>query len=296
MDPILSVGIVAFKGSSLIHDLTRKILSWAQDRPIEVHIHPGLHDMLDDPQIPRITEDIFLQKSQALLSLGGDGTFLSAVHLSGFSAKPVVGVNLGGLGFLTDVAPEETIASLERMAKGEYRLVKRMVIEAELYREGRRERLLRGLNDIFINRHDKPKLVSIAAWHGDHYITDFQADGVILATPGGSTAYSLAAGGPIVEPDVDAFLLTPICPHSLTERPMILPSDRPIRLLVRFGGPTGMLSADGLESETLYGGDEIIIRRATCRTNLMRLSSRTYFELLRTKLDWSRGLKKQDNQ
>lgn len=296
MKPIRSLGIIAFKDSEMIRDLATKVISWSRKNGLSVMIHPVVHDLLKLHDTPRLTENAFTEKSEAFLSLGGDGTFLSAVHLSGFSSKPILGVNLGGLGFLTDLAPEETIDGLSRICNGDYQVVQRMVLEAEIHREGRQVRFLRGLNDIFINRHDRPKLVSIAAWHGDDYITDFQADGIILATPGGSTAYSLAAGGPIVEPDVDAFILTPICPHSLTERPMILPSDRAIRLLVRCGGPTVMLSADGLESETLCGGDEIIIRKARECTNLMRLSDRTYFELLRTKLDWSRGLKKENSR
>jgi NAD+ kinase len=138
-------------------------------------------------------------------------------------------------------------------------------------------------------------LTSISAWYGDDFITDFFADGIIIATPNGSTAYSLSAGGPIVEPNVKAFLLTPICPHSLTERPIILPSDKSIRLLVNERNPDLLLSADGLESIRLQYGDQIVISYGGVRTNLIQLAETSYFDLLRRKLDWGRGYKQRNS-
>jgi NAD+ kinase len=152
------------------------------------------------------------------------------------------------------------------------------------------------LNDIFINRFDNPKLTSIAAWHGDHFITDFYSDGIIVATPSGSTAYSLSAGGPIVEPGVHAFLVTPICPHSLSERPLILSSDQPIRFVMRQKNAEVLLSADGLESMKLQSDDEVMITYGGDQTNLIQLSSRSYFDLLRIKLEWGKSYKWSEKQ
>jgi NAD+ kinase len=211
--------------------------------------------------------------------------------LSKFSGKPVVGVNMGGLGFLTDVAVEEVEAALERIHRGDYATVSRMMLEAKVFRDGGEQRVFHALNDVFINRSDSPKLTSIAAWCGDRYITDFHSDGIIVATPSGSTAYSLSAGGPIVEPGVRAFLVTPICPHSLSERPLILSCDHPIRFTMRQKNAEVLLSADGLESMKLHYNDEVIITYGGEQTNLIQLSSRSYFDLLRVKLDWGKTYK-----
>lgn len=134
-------------------------------------------------------------------------------------------------------------------------------------------------------------MTAISAWYGNDFITDFFADGVIVATPNGSTAYSLSAGGPIIEPNVKAFLLTPICPHSLTERPIILPSDNVIKLVVSETNSECLLSADGLESIQLQYNDEVIIHYGGDQTNLIQLAERSYFSLLRKKLDWGKAYK-----
>ncbi len=137
-----------------------------------------------------------------------------------------------------------------------------------------------------------PKLTSISAWYGNDFIADFHADGIIVATPSGSTAYSLSCGGPIVEPDVKALLLTPICPHSLNERPMVLPADKPIRLLINDKNPDLLLCADGLESVKLQSGDEVTISYGGASTNLIQLAEQSYFSLLRNKLAWGKGSKR----
>ncbi|HEX2958229.1 MAG TPA: NAD(+) kinase, partial [Chitinispirillaceae bacterium] len=140
---------------------------------------------------------------------------------------------------------------------------------------------------------DTPKLTSISVWYGNDFITDFYADGIIVATPNGSTAYSLSAGGPIVEPNVKAFIVTPICPHSLTERTIILPSDKSIRLVINEKNPDLLFSADGLESVRLQSGDQISISYGGIRTNLIQLTEISYFGLLRRKLNWGKGFKKE---
>ena len=234
---------------------------------------------------------VFLDKSEAIVSVGGDGTFLSVAHMCRFTEKPIIGVNLGGLGFLTDVRPEELEETLLKIRNGNYNITSRMVLEAYILRNNEKIFNYHALNDIFINRINTPKLTSISAWYGNDYVTDFYADGIIVATPNGSTAYSLSAGGPIVEPNVKAFLLTPICPHSLTERPIILSADKSIRLVVNDKNPDLLLSVDGLESVRLQSGDQIIISYGGVRTNLIQLTERSYFALLRMKLDWGKTYK-----
>ena len=296
MVPIKSFGVVAFKKSNLIEPILTRIQAWSAASKVPVYFHPVLKNRLPRNADVCGSEQSFLRKSRALISIGGDGTFLSTIHMSKFSGKPVIGVNVGGLGFLTDIAADGLEEALDKIIRGKYVSVKRMALEANVVRKGRKIKTFHALNDMFLNRFHNPKLTTIAAWHGGNFITEFHCDGIIVATPSGSTAYSLAAGGPIVEPGVRAFLLTPICPHSLTERPLILPCDTFIRFVMCQSNAQVLLSADGLESMPLDSGDEVFIKYGGEQTNLIRLSTRSYFDLLRTKLEWGKNYKWYDRQ
>ncbi len=296
MKPISSFGIVAFKVSPQVNAVLDRIKSWGDKFGISLLFHPSLCDKLCGSFPVAKSIDELINGSDALVSIGGDGTFLSVAHMCRFSKKPVVGINMGGLGFLTDIGPEELEKSLEEICDGNYNTISRMVLEASVYRKNRGKICsFHALNDIFINRIKTPKLTSISAWYGTDFITDFFADGIIVATPNGSTAYSLSAGGPIVEPTVKAFLLTPICPHSLTERPIILPSDKRVKLLINEKNPDLLLSADGLESVQLQNGDEVIVSYGGISTNLIQLAEHSCFSLLREKLGWGQAYKKRKN-
>jgi NAD+ kinase len=288
VNAIGSFGVIGFKRSSHMDEVITRIQNWSEQRKVPVLFHQALKGRTPDGARFAHSEEELMSRSDALLSVGGDGTFLAVAHMSKFCKNPVVGVNLGRVGFLTDIGAEEVEEALDRIHQGDYRTTKRMVLRAVIYRGGKRLKELRALNDIFVNRVQVPKLTTVSAWSGDNFITDFQADGIIVATPSGSTAYSLAAGGPIVEPGVKAFLLTPICPQSLTERPLILPAERPIRLKISPRNPDLLMSADGLESVKLQKGDEIVITYDGEQTNLIQLSERSYFEALREKLAWGR--------
>ncbi|MBD3322404.1 MAG: hypothetical protein GF350_14985 [Chitinivibrionales bacterium] len=294
MKPVKSLGIVAFSSNREITSLLGMIAGWARELNINLYYHPSVKE-LPEPAAPEVSDAALLDKSEALISIGGDGTFLSAVHMSKFHDKPVIGINLGGLGFLTDLSPENLKNDLRRIACGEYSVVTRMTLDAVLVRNKNEIGSYHALNDIFITRCGSARLVSLAAWHGNDYIGNFQGDGLIAATPSGSTAYSLAAGGPIVAPDLDVFLLNPICPHSLTERPMILPPDKPIRITINSTRKDTMLSADGLDSTMLQGEDEILISKGKKSTKIVQLSNRSYFDLLRTKLNWGLNYKRRSS-
>ncbi|MBD3316133.1 MAG: NAD(+) kinase [Chitinivibrionales bacterium] len=286
MKKIKSFGVVAFKRSDQVRDALARVQLWANSRQVPVLFFPDHYEQVPAGGHATADENELLRHSDALISIGGDGTFLAVAHLTKLTDKPVMGVNLGRRGFLTDVAVDNMESHFDRMHTGRYKTGSRMVLEARLVREGTEVKVLRALNDIFVNRAELPKLTSVAAWFGEDFITDFQADGIIVATPSGSTAYSLAAGGPIVETSMRAFLVTPICPHALTERPILLPADRPVRLIISQRNPDLILSADGLEWVRLQSGDEITITNGGDQTNIIQLSERSCFELLRTKLAW----------
>ena len=296
MKKIHSFGIVAFKKSRQIHSVLVKIQAWSETADVPILFHPKLKTQLPPNGILARSEKELIERSDALISVGGDGTFLSVAHMVEFSEKPVIGISLGGLGFLADIDPENIENNLMKIHQGKYIDISRMVIKASLIRNKKKVHTFHALNDIFINRYSKPKLISISAWYGNEYITDFQSDGVIIATPSGSTAYSLAAGGPIVEPSVRAFLVTPICPHSLTERPIILPAEKDIRIIINRKNPVLLLSADGLDCVKLRNGDEITISYQGDKANLIQLSESTYFKSLRRKLNWGQDYKQWRNR
>ena len=292
MKKISSFGIIAFKESSQIKNVLLRIRNWSERNSVPVFFHPFVNNQIGPDARVSSSENEFLQNSDAIVSVGGDGTFLSVAHICRFTEKPIIGVNLGGLGFLTDISPDEIESTLDKIQSGQFSTISRMVLEAVLYRENEQLCKFHALNDVFINRIKNTKITSISVWYGNDFITDFYADGIIVATPNGSTAYSLSAGGPIVEPNVKAFLLTPICPHSLTERPIILPSDKNIRLVINEKNPDLLFSADGLESVRLQSGDQIVVSYGGARANLIQLTDVSYFELLRKKLSWGKGGKK----
>jgi NAD+ kinase len=292
MRPITSFGVVAFAKVRRLTEVVGRISAWARQQNVPVIFHPFLKKIA--PADATIAEDepSVIASSDAVVSVGGDGTFLSVAHLCHFTQKPVVGINLGGLGFLTDIGPENLEESLQKIRDGKYSILSRMVLEASLIRNNTKVCSFNALNDLFINRIKIPKLVSISAWYGNDFIADFFADGIIIATPSGSTAYSLSCGGPIVEPNVSALLLTPICPHSLNERPLVLPADRTVRLRVNEKNPDLLLCSDGRDSIKLQSGDEIMVSYGGTSTNLIQLAEQSYFSLLRNKLAWGKGSKR----
>ncbi len=284
--PVRSFGVVAFKHSERVKDVLHRIHMWTSSRGVDVVFHPRLKPYVPEKAGCAEHEELLIKASDALIAVGGDGTFLAAAHMSRFTRKPMVGVNLGGLGFLTDIGVDDLEKNLTRIVNGDYSTISRMVIKASLVRNGECIRVFNALNDFFINRMHKPQMALISAWYGESFISDFQADGIIVATPNGSTAYSLAAGGPLVEPGLRAFLITPICPHSLTERPIVVSSELPVKLVINQEEPELVLSADGLDTVTLEYKDEITVSYEGDEANLIQLAESSYFQLLRTKLNW----------
>jgi len=296
MNPPETLGLVSFKHNDTITALLHRIRLWARENNIVTLFHPLLAPSAQPGD--RVVEDekSFVEQSDALVSIGGDGTFLSVAHMALFSDKPLVGINAGDLGFLTDIGPESLEANLSKIVKGEYLTIDRKILKAVVTRGGNEIHTFHALNDIFINRFEKPKLASISVWCGNHFINDFRADGIIVATAAGSTAYSLSAGGPIMEPGINALLLTPICPHSLTERPMILPDTESLRCRIDDQNPDLLLSADGLDSCKLYPGDEIVVSYTKSRACLIQLAESSFFESLRSKLCWGEQNRKRDGR
>jgi NAD+ kinase len=224
-----------------------------------------------------------------VLVLGGDGTLLAMADSIGEAGSriPILGVNFGSLGFLTEVTLPELYPSLDAAISGRAALEDRVLIRATTTREGRPFAQQVALNDAVVTKGARSRMIDLSVWVGDEFVTRVRADGLIIATPTGSTAYNLAAGGPIVQPTLDVLLVTPIAPHTLTNRPLVVPSTAAIRVKPMMDDRDEVfVTFDGQAGFQLQGGDEITARRADTPIRLIKPSTRSYFEVLRTKLKW----------
>ena len=199
---------------------------------------------------------------------------------------PVLGVNLGGLGFITEVAVDELEAVLTKTLAGDYEVEKRMTLEVRVSGKNGRPHKFRVLNDVVIAKGARSRIIDLETYVGKDYLCTYRADGLIISTPTGSTAYSLAAAGPILEPTLGAMVLSPICPHTLTHRPIVVPSNAAIRVTLRSFGDTVILVPDGQQGVRLNNGDRVEARDYSLPVSLIKLPSRSYYEILREKLKW----------
>lgn len=221
-----------------------------------------------------------------IIVLGGDGTLLNASRHGRGKEVPILGVNLGGLGFLTETSVEELPATLTKVLKGDFGVSKRMMLDVNVKREGDTVFAIAVLNDAVITKDALARIIDIETYVDDEYLTTFKADGLIFSTPTGSTGYSLAAGGPLIYPSLPNIIVTPICPHTLTNRPIILPEKAEIRAQLKSKEEKVILTLDGQVGFPLEYDDEMIIKKSSHMANIIKSSSRGYFEILRTKLKW----------
>lgn len=221
-----------------------------------------------------------------LIVIGGDGTLLSAARVVGLSGKPILGVNLGSLGFMTAITIEELYPVLERIFSYDIDYDERMLLVAHVHRLGERVANYTMLNDVVINKGALAKIIDIETTLDDTYVTTYRADGLIISTPTGSTGYSLAAQGPIVHPTLRTIILTPICPHMLTNRPLVVPEDMTVRAELKSKETDVCLTIDGQVGFGLREGDIIEVKKADLPLRFIRSPFKDYFAVLRTKLKW----------
>lgn len=239
--------------------------------------------------ITAVNAQDLIKFSDVVISFGGDGTMLNCAHHLVGTDIPIMGFNLGKLGFLAEFAASELEQSLADLMSGNYRVVDRATIETILHANGSSEQKSHVLNEFVIEKHGSSRMVSIAASVDQHHIGDYRADGILLTTPTGSTAYSLSCGGPIITPSAQVMCLTPISPHTLTFRPLIINDSSEVSCRLLDGGSEAALVADGAQVCVLSSGDEITFRKSEHVVKLIKKSNSTYFDLLRAKLLWSAG-------
>ncbi len=279
-----TVGIFSKPHSPQAVELVPELLAWLSGRGVEARLdeetarYAGAPNGLDRARVP--------EGCDLAVVLGGDGTLLSAARAIGSRAIPLLAVNLGGLGFLTSISTLEFFPELERALAGDHAVTRRKMLRVCLKRNGVIAAEYQALNDVVIAKSTIARIVDLEAFAGDSFICDYKADGLIVSTPTGSTAYSLSAGGPIVFPTVNAICLTPICPHTLTNRPLIVPSDAPIRVRSRANDEDAYLTVDGQVGGPLKAGDVVECCIADFDVLLIRPRDKTFFDVLRQKLKW----------
>lgn len=227
-----------------------------------------------------------VQNTQLIIALGGDGTMLRAARLLGTSGVPLLGVNLGSLGYLTDVPLERLGEALDRVLAADYHLETRSRVYCSLLRDGQPIATHRALNDMVVNMGPLPRALDMELFLDDFAVGKFLGDGIIVSTPTGSTAYNLSAGGPICHWAVAGLLITPICPHSLGLRPVIVSEGTRIELLLHQTGEGAVLAADGQKSEVLRNGDRLAFRQSNREVNLVKFPDSNFFAVMRHKLNW----------
>ena len=283
---IRAAGIICKPVRDLVAAVVPPLIAWLHERKINVFIDEETHGCCLDLGEPVLARDALGARIDLLIVFGGDGTLLSAARALGGHDVPILAVNLGGLGFLTSVTLDELYPLMEQLLAGEYHTSDRMMLDAEILRKGKPSEIQCALNDTVANKGEKARMLDFDVHVDGQHVGRYRADGLIVATPTGSTAYSLAAGGPIIDPSLDAFIITPICPHMLTNRPLVIPSSSRIDLDFTAASEPVYLSLDGQISFQLEPADRVRITKSAKRVALVRPPSKSYFQILRSKLRW----------
>lgn len=284
MPDVSIAGIMAKPGIPHASTLVPHLVGWLRERHVKVQLdqeaarYIGGEDGLPRDKVPDGT--------QLVIVLGGDGTLLAAARAVAGRVIPIFPVNLGGLGFLTAITLDQLYPELERALHGEQRIVPRRMLHGDLVRAGQTVRSYEALNDVVIAKTQIARMIDLETYVDQQFIGTFKADGLIVSTPTGSTAYSLSAGGPIIYPAVEAVCITPVCPHMLTNRPVLVPDNMVVRIICRASDHEAFLTVDGQVGEPILHEDHVVCRSSENYVHLVRPPKMYFFDVLRQKLKW----------
>jgi NAD+ kinase len=264
---------------------TGEIVPFLKELGVAVISDRETAEAIADPGMGRDAEHLRAE-ADLLVAIGGDGTVLKAARMLEGAQIPLMGINLGGLGFLTATTLGGAKELLGKVLRGDYRAEERLLLTVTLRRNGRDLFSHVALNDAVIAMGSLSRLITLETFIDDEYLVTYNSDGLIVSSPTGSTAYSLSAGGPLVTPDTDAIIVAPICPHMLTNRPLVVPSGKRVRIVISPRAQSSVLTLDGQVRETLEGGDEVVVGGCNTRLRLVVSTEKGYFQLLREKLHW----------
>lgn len=268
------------------------VVQWLAERGIAVVGGPEIERERIEHEtgcaVEQLNHDELAASVELMLVLGGDGTMIATARMLGDHEVPVLGINYGGLGYLAEFRIEELYTALESILDGNYRLDRRVMLSAELVRGSEVITRMRVLNDVVINKSALARIIEIEVYLNQQFVNSFRADGLIVSTPTGSTAYNLSAGGPVIYPSMNAIVITPICPFTLSNRPLVVPDDSVIELRLKTEREDVVLTLDGQVGIPLQVDDRVVIRKSHTTFNLVQPMNRNYFDVLRDKLRWGR--------
>ncbi len=276
------IGIVAKRGEPEAVKAVRDLLQWKRKNDFRFFVEKDVASVLKMKGYPR---NEIPGRSDIIIVFGGDGTLLSVARLVGDRGVPILGVNLGGLGFITEISRGEVRREIDKVFSGKFGFEERIMLLADVIRGNKKVIQHNAFNDIVLHKSALSRMFELELSINNRYVSTFRADGLIVSTPTGSTAYSLSAGGPILYPTLESFLMTPICPHTLASRPIVLPDTFVLEASIK-NGDNIYLTLDGQVGFPLKVRDRIKIRKADYKTKFIVLHDRDYFQILRTKLKW----------
>ena len=290
-----SVGIIYKNNFEPARRECERLSSWFVERGITVYA-----EEMASPRARlsryREEETTIPETVDLVVVLGGDGTLLGAARKVGHYGLPILGVNLGGLGFLTEIPVGMLYQDMEKVINGEISIEPRLMLQARVLRMGEEKCHFTVLNDVVINKGALARIIDLKVSVDSHFLTMFRADGLIVSTPTGSTGYNLSAGGPILYPDLEALILTPICPFTLTNRPIIVPDTSAIDVQMGEESEEVILTFDGQVGFNLVGNDRVIISKSEKKLKLIKSPDQDYYDILRTKLKWGENTYKETDQ
>ena len=285
------IGIIAKYADQEVQQALAATLAVLGSRNIDIAIDQNCATVTSDSNVRAVSEEEVVKDRDLVIAIGGDGTLLRSAMLAFPGKASVLGVNLGRLGFLTDLTPEHVPETLNAILDGNYTSEERCVLRAEIIRDGTVVDYAHGLNDIVIQKWDSARLIAFDTYVDGRFVLSQRSDGMIVSTPTGSTAYSLSGGGPILHPHLSAFVLVPICPHSLTNRPIVLSDTVTIEINIGLEyAEESRVTCDGAAMAAIQRGDSIRITRHQQTVHLIHPAGHDHFANLRAKLDWGRAL------
>jgi NAD+ kinase len=279
------IGLVTRPGNQKIISLAKEVMAWCAERSIAVDVDVQTAKTLKLTQSGCSPAEL-VERANPIITLGGDGTLIGVARYVKGSCPVFIGVNFGNLGFLTEIRPDEVFSVLQDALKGEVNCAERVLLYVQVERDGSICFESQAVNDVVVQKSAKSPLPDLDLSVNGHDVARIRADGIIFATPTGSTAYSLAAGGSIAHPSLSVILVTPICPHSLTNRPLILSGSSKIEVEIPHGASEVLVTADGQVSERLRVGDIVRVSQAKQTVRFVISEDKSYFDILRTKLNW----------
>ena len=286
-----TVGIIGKLRDARVAGTLAQLAAQLRELGCAVLVDARSADHVSDPSCGFATLEDIGRRCDLAIVVGGDGTLLSAARTLAPAGVPILGVNQGRLGFMVDVNPQEMSATLAQIFSGDYVREERLLLTARILREDgvSSDGPFLAINDVVIRNQAAVRMLEFETWIGGEFISQHRADGIIVSTPTGSTAYALSGGGPVLHPSLNALALVPICPHTLSDRPIVVGSDRTVRVVLGGGeGTRAMCTCDGQTNESLNPGDAVEISRATETLRLIHPPNYNYFNILRNKLHWGR--------